>query len=818
MSNSESETLADQVHRSVVLGRVQSFACVIAVGPEWTIIAASKNCSQWVGQEAEALIGQAFGAVFHEETAHKLRSPAQFLSKAEPVIHLQRCPAPNSDALMDVTVTRCGPNVLYELEPAEKVPGLSTEVEQMQRLVRRVSQKVTIEDAAMEAARTVRAVSGLDRVSVHRVGLNGLAGPLVCTGSPPLSTDPSVLLTRAHAGNPYQHLHIFPDIKTDDIEVLVSDQLADLEPQSLVEHLSCCKPDETLRSALQGDGARAAMIIPIRRENVLWGVFVCHHSDAYLPSVGRRSALALFTLLFGYELERLSKRRIKQAQQKLFDIREALLQSVSDTPEFLPAFRPVARDIATVLPSDGMIIRHLGQYSAEGLSVPQAEFEWLFSYLHKQYLDEPLMVERLSDIGLTSDSIDPNKTAMMAIPISRASRDFLLLFRALDERHARISVWQDWEYRVAQALRAALVEVQLKIAEDSRENRQQVQERQGLLIAELNHRVRNILNLIHGLMAQGRAEAATVEDYANVLEARVHALSSAHDQLTENDWSWVNLRALVEQELEDFLGKSGPKLKFEGDAIDLSPAAFTTLALVLHELVTNAAKYGALSVPGGTVTVQITARGDGFVDIVWREQGGPIVSEPMHKGFGLTIIEQSVPFELRGTAAVAFTPDGLTASFALPGGHVRLLNVPVQDAIPTTPVLPTAEKIVSIDGVALVLDDSLIISIDAASLLKSAGATDVYSCNSVDSALNALDAGDVTFALLDVNLGAETSLAVAEQLWNDGIPAVLATGYGANEKMLAEFPPMPVLTKPYTLADLQMILRSFSKDQSDDEA
>jgi CheY-like chemotaxis protein len=79
----------------------------------------------------------------------------------------------------------------------------------------------------------------------------------------------------------------------------------------------------------------------------------------------------------------------------------------------------------------------------------------------------------------------------------------------------------------------------------------------------------------------------------------------------------------------------------------------------------------------------------------------------------------------------------------------------------------------------------------------------------VDAALDVLDQGDITFALLDVNLGRETSLAVAEQVWSDGIPAVLATGYGAQENLLRDFPPLPVLSKPFSIQEIRDVLRHF---------
>ena len=178
----------------------------------------------------------------------------------------------------------------------------------------------------------------------------------------------------------------------------------------------------------------------------------------------------------------------------------------------------------------------------------------------------------------------------------------------------------------------------------------------------------------------------------------------------------------------------------------------------------------------------------------------------------MTIIQQSVPFELRGQSDVEFNEKGLEAHLRVPPGHVRQ---PVDTKTVQSGVIrKTSEEYwaeMTIDGAAMILEDSLIIAIDAADLLRSAGATKVYSCNSVESAFKVLDEDEVSFALLDVNLGSETSLAVAEQLWSDGIPAVLATGYGSDQDVLKEFPPLPVLTKPYDVSDLKEVLRNLRR-------
>ena len=130
------------------------------------------------------------------------------------------------------------------------------------------------------------------------------------------------------------------------------------------------------------------------------------------------------------------------------------------------------------------------------------------------------------------------------------------------------------------------------------------------MIAELNHRVRNILSLVRALVAQSKDTATSVEEFAGVLGGRIQALARAHDQITNLNWAPVALRSLVESEAGAYLGARAGRMKMGGPDVALDPKAFATLALVVHEMMTNSAKYGAL------------ADSTGQVEVVWRLDPG----------------------------------------------------------------------------------------------------------------------------------------------------------------------------------------------------
>jgi two-component sensor histidine kinase len=147
------------------------------------------------------------------------------------------------------------------------------------------------------------------------------------------------------------------------------------------------------------------------------------------------------------------------------------------------------------------------------------------------------------------------------------------------------------ERRVAETIRVTLIEVVLRLTDEANADRQQASERQEMLLAELNHRVRNILSLINGLIRQSRSTTDTITEFIEHLEGRVQALSRAHDQITRDHWAPASLRSLLQAEAAAYLGEDAARIIAEDQEVFLAPQAFSTTALVFHELVTNSAKY-----------------------------------------------------------------------------------------------------------------------------------------------------------------------------------------------------------------------------------
>jgi PAS domain S-box-containing protein len=200
--------------------------------------------------------------------------------------------------------------------------------------------------------------------------------------------------------------------------------------------------------------------------------------------------------------------------------------------------------------------------------------------------------------------------------------------------------------------------------------RKEADDRQKLLMDELNHRVKNTLATVQSLATQTARGTDSPEAFRKSFEGRLIALSQAHDQLTRRHWASADLRAIANSAISAYLDGAEDRIALSGDDVTVTPRVALTMAMVFHELTTNAVKYGALSVPAGRVEVMWrVVQGSSqpaLLWIEWREHGGPSVTAPARQGFGSRFIEGSVTAELQGTARLHFDAAGLRCTMEMP--------------------------------------------------------------------------------------------------------------------------------------------------------
>lgn len=206
----------------------------------------------------------------------------------------------------------------------------------------------------------------------------------------------------------------------------------------------------------------------------------------------------------------------------------------------------------------------------------------------------------------------------------------------------------------------------LKILRDRTEERYS-QDRQKLLMHELNHRLKNTLSVIQSIVTQSLRGANSVTEVASKLQDRISAYSRAHDILMHEDWSSTDLKTVVESAISSLGLEGSPRFLSSGPNIELDPQAALAISLVLHELGTNARKYGALSNADGLITMRWTVlkdAGEPTIEATWAESGGPKVVPPTRKGFGSRLI--SVSLASFGELVVDYLDTGLVVKLRAP--------------------------------------------------------------------------------------------------------------------------------------------------------
>jgi PAS domain S-box-containing protein len=199
--------------------------------------------------------------------------------------------------------------------------------------------------------------------------------------------------------------------------------------------------------------------------------------------------------------------------------------------------------------------------------------------------------------------------------------------------------------------------------------RRRAAQRQTMLVGELNHRVKNALAIVQSLVQASlrQAKDPTTQTMARTLAERLRALHRAHDLLLESQWSGASLKAMVERELEPYKRERGPKIVIKGSDVLLPPQCASILAMTLHELATNAVKYGALSQNTGQLNVAWKIQRRNRLHLVWEEKGSPSAPKPtVRKGFGTQLIDQGIRHNLGGETKTEFRKSGLYVELNVP--------------------------------------------------------------------------------------------------------------------------------------------------------
>jgi PAS domain S-box-containing protein len=325
------------------------------------------------------------------------------------------------------------------------------------------------------------------------------------------------------------------------------------------------------------------------------------------------------------------RRRQYEARERIEELRSAEER-----------FRTLADNIPTLCwmaePDGAVFWYNLRWYEYTGLG-PEAQLGWGWEVVHDPEV-LPLVEARWRRSLATGAPFE------MTFPIKGADgkyRPFLTRVVPLRDSGGRIVRWFGTNTDVSQQL--------------------QDEERLRLMVNELNHRVKNTLATVQSIIAHTLRGAESPERLRETLTTRILALSRAHDVLTDAQWAGADLGEIAARAAAPYRPAGGDeRFRLHGPTVRLPPKTAIAVALAFHELATNAAKYGALSAPGGHVELGWTLRRAGKdqrLTIRWREVGGPAVSPPTRRGFGTRLIERALAADLNGEVVLEFPPEGV---------------------------------------------------------------------------------------------------------------------------------------------------------------
>ncbi|MBZ9996834.1 CheR family methyltransferase [Mesorhizobium sp. BH1-1-4] len=335
-----------------------------------------------------------------------------------------------------------------------------------------------------------------------------------------------------------------------------------------------------------------------------------------------------------------SKEEMQSLNEELNTINAELTSKIDELDHANSDLRNLfeSTEIATIFLDRSLVVRTFTPAASSFFSLRPSDVGRPLTDLSSQ-LDYPELKQHIDKVFETGETLNHH-----------LARDARGLFHMV-----RINPYRDKGNRI-QGVVVTLVDVTTLA---------RAEEHQQVLISELNHRVKNMLAVIASIANRTRDSSDTKEAFADALIGRLHAMSRAYGLLTRERWKEASVKELLHQELEPF---GIERIELDGDDVKLGPQQGLSLSMAIHELATNAAKYGALSKPRGKIGVRWAMDGESFT-LGWREKDGPPVKEPLHNGFGLNLLKGEIGYRLGGHVETSFHKDGLEVQIAFSANH-----------------------------------------------------------------------------------------------------------------------------------------------------
>ncbi len=803
-------------------GVTQPFACLMAIDAETNAIThVSENCQDILGYHPSSMLGKDLLELVGREIWHDLQNTLFQPDASETMQPVGEVTLNGRD--LHFAACQYGPRLIVEWEPARLAAFEgSNALKTIGFLISKVESCKTEEDLFSTTVRLMRNLTGYDRIMIYRFDRDFNGEVLAEERKSRLESFLNLrfphwdIPEQARAMMLKSPLRFISDVDQAPVPLIARDD----DPQPLdISHAASRGVSPIHLQYLRNMGSQATLTLHIESDGALWGIISFHHSSPRVPAPDLRELLKQFRHVFSSKLRVLRQ----DARIGLIARVDALKDRFQAEIETVRGFEDFATSVLEILDADGLALTEDGGTRVFG-TVPDEPLTkhvfnlpmdrnalMSFDNLEKEFPGfskafngcagalvcafEParrLGIFRKEQSREVNWAGNPEKTIENHEGRNRISprgsfSTYLEVVRGFS------APWSDEALYFASRIWTLVNTI------ERQELAKAMTHQQKIMIDELNHRVRNILTLIRSVSEQSRrASAGSSQGYADALEDRVQSLAASHDLASAGLADAVSIEKLIRLEFEPY-GSDPDRVQIAGQGASIRPEAAPIFTLVLHELVTNSVKYGALSDARGGVEVTLSEQDDG-VELTWTESGGPAVVEPKTLGFGINLIQKAIPHELGGRAALSFAETGVRATFFLPsrvlGETLDVTQSPNTAAANASKTATEFQDVLS-EATCLIVEDNFIIAEGLGAQLRDFGIGGVETVPSVEAALDFLADQMPTFAILDVNLGGgQTSLPLASNLSDAGVPFLFMSGYGDSAHFEGRFADVLKLTKP----------------------
>lgn len=727
---------------------------------------------------------------------------------------------------------------VIEFERIDRGEAISKETTlQVRSLLAQVGYAKDIDAALSDAARGLRDLTNFDRVLVYQFDRDGVGEVKAEACGPYLESFLGLrfpawdIPKQARAIMKRLPLRVIADVNAAPVGL---HQLSpDLPPLDI--SLAASRGVSPIHMEyLSNMGLKGSMTLSIIVKGELWGLMAFHHSKPRIIGPNLRGAAELFIQFFCLQIEQRLDHLRNNARSNVLAHQAKLLENVDVAGNFVRLVEDLSGSLCSLIGADGMAIISDADTAVHGLTPPAEKVRKIADAL----LEPEVTLTDTDDLKSAGYDCLP-VAGVLAMALDEEESNFALFFRkeanlsvtwagapkkdiVEDEKGVRLvprgsfaayteSVtgkslpWEQEHLVLAKEIQMALTQANSALF---RRLTHKSERQRSIYIAELNHRVRNILSLIRSLSRRTKASSESLETYAKALERRIAALGAAHDLATNQIINGIVINDIFKLEVKPFETPKHKVLRMTGARFVLRADVAPIFALIIHELTTNSVKHGALSVIDGYLDVEIHSV-EGGVDVIWQERGGPPAIKPEKNGFGMGLIENAVPYELNGESDIEFRPDGLYARFFLPSEFIEPLNPDLQTN--ADDFIETDDDLLGVPQNVLILEDHMMLALDLADMLESLGVKATEKCANVPAAEKLLKSYSPDFALLDINIKDVQSFEIADSLMRKNIPFCFSTGYGSNYPIPDRFKGYPLLTKPIDIGLLKTIIEDVRK-------